>query len=96
MTSHKQTRANRRNAKHSTGPTSERGKNTVRYNSLTHGLRTQTVLLYRDDGPHSSERAPFLVLVLRFGGLVGGGHWRGWIHRYRGRPSSAGPSVQLT
>ena len=54
MTSHKQTRANRRNAKHSTGPTSERGKNTVRYNSLTHGLRAQTVLL-PDEDPQAFE-----------------------------------------
>jgi hypothetical protein len=54
MTGDKQSRANRRNARRSTGPTSERGKNTVRYNSLTHGLRAQTVLL-PDEDPQAFE-----------------------------------------
>ena len=41
--------ANRRNAQNSTGPRTAEGKAAVRLNSLTHGLRTQDVLLPGED-----------------------------------------------
>ncbi len=49
MTSDKQAAANHENAKTSTGPRSEDGKNTVRHNALKHGLRAQTVVLPNED-----------------------------------------------
>jgi hypothetical protein len=45
MVSQKQAEANRQNALKSTGPRSLRGKNTVRFNAVRHGLRADHVLL---------------------------------------------------
>lgn len=45
MASEKQTQANKRNAKKSTGPKSAEGKEVVRYNALQHGLRAESALL---------------------------------------------------
>ena len=50
MTSDKQTRANRRNALKSTGPTTPEGKATASQNALTHGLLSREVLLPGEDG----------------------------------------------
>src|SRR4028118_1096394 len=47
--SHKQIRANRRNAQRSTGPNTPEGKDAVRLNATKHGLRSQEVLLPRED-----------------------------------------------
>jgi len=44
MTSAKQIAANRRNALHSTGPRTEKGKDRSRRNALRHGLTAQTVI----------------------------------------------------
>lgn len=45
MATKKQTAANRRNARHSTGPKTAAGKATASMNALKHGLRAQTVVL---------------------------------------------------
>jgi hypothetical protein len=44
-TSERKRKANRRNAKHSTGPKTERGKNTSRLNSIKHGLTARAIPL---------------------------------------------------
>jgi hypothetical protein len=44
-----QIRANRRNAKHSTGPQTAAGKNNVRFNALVHGLRAESALIPGED-----------------------------------------------
>ena len=49
MASDKQIRANRRNALKSTGPKTPQGKDAVRLNANKHGLRSQEVLLPRED-----------------------------------------------
>jgi hypothetical protein len=49
MTSDKQTEANRRNARKSTGPKTSEGKAAVRLNALKHGLLSQDMLLPGED-----------------------------------------------
>src|SRR5919107_4615786 len=49
VTSEKQSRANRRNAQKSTGPTTSEGKAAVRHNALKHGLLAEDVLLRGED-----------------------------------------------
>src|SRR5690242_9629400 len=44
MTSFKQIEANRRNARHSTGPITEDGKQRSRQNAVRHGLTAETVI----------------------------------------------------
>src|SRR4051794_34081758 len=52
MVSQRKIDANRRNAKRSTGPRTEEGKDHVRLNALKHGLTARTVVL-----PHEDEEA---------------------------------------
>ena len=49
MTSFRQFEANRRNARHSTGPTSEEGKRRSRCNAVRHGLTAETVIASLED-----------------------------------------------
>ncbi len=49
MTSFRQTEANRRNARKSTGPTSEEGKQRSRCNAVRHGLTAETVITALED-----------------------------------------------
>ena len=49
MTTEKSIAANRRNAKLSTGPVTQEGKNTVRQNALKHGLLSASALLPMED-----------------------------------------------
>ena len=49
MTSEKKIEANRRNARKSTGPRTQEGKNAVRLNTMKHGLLSQQVLLPEED-----------------------------------------------
>ncbi len=49
MASQKQIEANRRNAKHSTGPNTPTGKAKTKLNGLKHGLRSQEVVLPTED-----------------------------------------------
>src|SRR5918997_4431748 len=55
MASEKQNRANRRNARKSTGPKTSGGKAAVRLNANKHGLRSQEVLLPGEDGEALKE-----------------------------------------
>src|SRR4051794_10965429 len=52
MVSQRKIDANRRNAKRSTGPRTEEGKDRVKLNALKHGLTARTVVL-----PHEDEEA---------------------------------------
>ena len=45
LISDKQHEANRQNAQHSTGPKTPEGKEAVRHNALTYGLRTRSMFL---------------------------------------------------
>jgi len=49
MASDKQIRANRRNARKSTGPKTQEGKAVVRHNALKHGLLSRQILLPDED-----------------------------------------------
>ena len=49
MTSNKQLAANRRNAKKSTGPRTDKGKAVAKFNALRHGLLAQEVVLPGED-----------------------------------------------
>ena len=49
MTSFKQVEANRRNARHSTGPITEDGKQHSRRNAVRHGLTAETVISALED-----------------------------------------------
>ena len=44
-----QINANRRNAKKSTGPKTEAGKDRVRFNALVHGLRAESTIFHGED-----------------------------------------------
>ena len=54
-TSVKQIEANRRNALHSTGPTTPEGKRASRLNALTHGLRAKKVMIPGEENPAELE-----------------------------------------
>ena len=47
--SEKQHKANQENAQHSTGPTSQEGRDAIRYNALTFGLRTRATVLQSEN-----------------------------------------------
>lgn len=49
MTTHRQAKANKMNAKRSTGPRSKAGKDTSRFNALKHGLTANSVILPTED-----------------------------------------------
>lgn len=51
LTSVKQIEANRRNALHSTGPTTPEGKQASRLNALKHGLRAKNVIIPGQENP---------------------------------------------
>ena len=84
MTSFKQIEANRRNARHSTGPTSEQGKLRSRRNAVRHGLTAETVIGALEDAEdygafeaaviadYDAQSAVERELVLRLASLL----WR--------------------
>jgi hypothetical protein len=53
--SEKQQKANRQNAQHSTGPKTPEGKDAIRFNALTYGLRTRATILERENGADYSQ-----------------------------------------
>ena len=53
--SQKQQEANRKNAQHSSGPTSPEGKAAIRFNALTYGLRTRATILERENAADYSQ-----------------------------------------
>src|SRR5881397_212448 len=82
MTSFKQIDANRRNARRSTGPTSEKGKLSSRRNAVRHGLTAETVIGALEDAEdykafeaaviadYDAQSAVERELVLRLGSLL--------------------------
>src|SRR5213080_600814 len=84
MTSFKQIDANRRNARRSTGPTSEEGKLSSRRNAVRHGLTAETVIGALEDAEdykafeaaviadYDAQSAVERELVLRLASLL----WR--------------------
>src|SRR5207248_8750064 len=84
MTSYRQIEANRRNARHSTGPTTEEGKLRSRQNAVRHGLTAETVIGALEDaedyraleaaviGDYEAQSAVERELVLRLASLL----WR--------------------
>ena len=53
--SQKQQEANRRNAQHSTGPATPAGKEAIRFNALTYGLRTRASILPDENAADYSQ-----------------------------------------
>ena len=49
LISEKQHQANQQNAQHSTGPTSQEGRDAIRYNAITFGLRTRATVLQSEN-----------------------------------------------
>src|ERR1700677_3326015 len=84
MTSFKQIDANRRNARHSTGPVTEEGKQRSRCNAVRHGLTAETVIGALEDADdyrafeaaiiadYDAQSAVERELVLRLASLL----WR--------------------
>src|SRR4029079_7506315 len=84
MTSFKQTEANRRNARKSTGPTTQEGKQRSRCNAVRHGLTAETVIGALEDAEdykafeaavivdYDAQSAVERELVLRLASLL----WR--------------------
>src|SRR5436305_2307409 len=84
MTTFKQIEANRRNARRSTGPTSEEGKRASRRNAVRHGLTAETVIGALEDAEdykafeatviadYDAQSAVERELVLRLASLL----WR--------------------
>jgi hypothetical protein len=84
MTSFRQIEANRRNARKSTGPTTEQGKQSSRCNAVRHGLTAETVIRALEDAEdyrafeatitadYDAESAVERELVLRLASLL----WR--------------------
>lgn len=59
--SERKIQANRKNALLSTGPKTERGKRTVSYNAIKHGLLAREVVITAGDGEESLEEFDALV-----------------------------------
>src|SRR3954447_6423957 len=84
MTTFKQIEANRRNARRSTGPTSNEGKQRSRCNAVRHGLTAETVISALEDAEdykafeaavisdYDAQSAVERELVLRLASLL----WR--------------------
>ena len=84
MTSFRQFEANRRNARHSTGPRTDEGKRQSRLNAVRHGLTAETVIASLEDAEdykafeaaiiadYCAETAVARELVLRLASLL----WR--------------------
>src|SRR5580658_6823833 len=84
MISEKQLEANRRNARHSTGPQSAAAKKRVSLNNLRHGLTGQTTVLSPEDrSAHDKFCADLLIclkpedaLELQVAQSIAEDHWR--------------------
>ena len=55
LISEKQQQANQQNAQKSTGPSTPEGKNAIRFNALTYGLRTRETILGRENANEYSD-----------------------------------------
>jgi len=63
--SDKQLVANRRNARHSTGPRTPEGKERAKFNALKHGLLARSVVVPTHDGPENRKQFERLLTQLR-------------------------------
>ena len=63
--SERKIQANRRNALHSTGPKTERGKRTVSRNAIKHGFLAREVVITAGDGEESGEEFQAFFASLR-------------------------------
>jgi hypothetical protein len=70
VTSDKQARANRQNARKSTGPKTPEGKSAVRLNAVTHGLLAQEVVLPGEDEAALKELSEQLLAERRPVGVL--------------------------
>jgi len=61
MTSFRQIEANRRNARKSSGPTMEQGKQRSRCNAVWHGLTAEAVIGALED---AEDDRPFEVMII--------------------------------
>ena len=71
MATREQIAANRKNAKKSTGPKSEAGKDRARFNGLRHGLRAEEVVLPSEDTAEFQARVKRMRMVFRAITLLG-------------------------
>lgn len=71
MTSQARIEANRKNARKSTGPKSEAGKERVKFNALKHGLDAQAVVLPHEDRSAYEQRLEEWTAELRPPGSLG-------------------------
>ena len=55
LISNKQHQANRHNAQHSSGPKTQQGKEAIRFNALTYGLRTRASILPDENAADYSQ-----------------------------------------
>jgi hypothetical protein len=84
MATEKQIAANRRNAKLSSGPRTEAGKNVSRMNALRHGLTQQIEVMNPEEKEAKdkffdeiiSSLAPEGAIEIQFAHSVADGHWR--------------------
>ncbi len=86
MTSFRQIEANRRNARLSTGPTTEEGKKKSRRNAVRHGLTAETVIRALED---AKVYTAFEVAVMSDYDVAYGG-------RKRARSSIGKPAMAVT
>ena len=61
MTSFRQIEANRRNARKSTGPITEEGKQRSRCNAIRHGLTTETAIGAQEDPKNKEFEAAIIA-----------------------------------
>ncbi|MDX9857591.1 MAG: hypothetical protein RBT76_07370 [candidate division Zixibacteria bacterium] len=57
--------SNRRNARKSTGPKTEKGKDAVKWNAMKHGLLAQQVVIAKGDGKEDLKQFGTLLYTLR-------------------------------
>lgn len=70
MPSTRQIEANRRNARKSTGPKTEKGKNIAKFNALQHGLTAEEIVIPGEDKQAFRDFRAHLVMELNPKGVL--------------------------